>query len=1170
MGNKKLPTEKVLPSQQTCFEIFPKPIEQKGVSLGSLIKGIHQMKTEFKGFEGNPKGKSPFTFEMLFEKSCYRFLSTCPHLTQKTIQNKFKQAWDGCDTLEVDLPDDIFQPNKSIYADVIMAKKDVLPLTFNPNGELMASNEPLASLITLAKTLTKKEAFMVQYLLLPLGPKMQNFRKAMAQNTIEEIKNGAPEELSKVTEQMFKAIGADLNGMLDEVLEGLFEQKIESMGSTKKAIDLNSNNSRGKIDHMLSKNTGDFFKFRIRIFVKAPNPARRSELLYEVYSALKTIEGYNQLRLTRAELIKDQTPFQRQLKSERQLNHWAHLSSKELVTLLAPPNKTILEKNKQIRQMASEETRLSNEFYNGVIPMGITDPLNPRIIYQPTKNLDVFMLPKVLLGPPGSGKTTYLIWYVLGLMKMKHNVFVFDYIKNAELTKEITQALPEDKYEVWDFSEAHFANTFSLSYPEAYWDWKQDDFQVRYDIADRIKDHISMLLEALNAGKSLGLSAPMERTLGAVAKAVFVHKDQTLYQFYQVLLDYDVREAYIKRGIEDRNAQGESILDEDDIYELKRLNETKTVKDPETKETEIVETGETNLRMVEPIANRMYVFFKNNRIKKIAKNEVTDDYSLYRIFEEGKMVMVRIPQSIFSEEVRSSIVSFLTLKIWLVKEAGKFKGIDDETPMPTKENPKRLLKDMYCTHLIYDEVHQIKPTLSFLAIKIKEFRKFRVCPMVTSHNLEDFGRENLQNFESCQPTYMLLTTPHKKSLEYIEDKLRPLDIKDLLKLPRNYSVNVVSSETENYVFIAKSLGKREDAIEYYLNGGVLKMPSLADYTLDDIDEDDEWEYETTKKWSFKNPLGGLASKLSKPTFDRMLTPKSNCSNAKNQEMANDTSEETNELTMEVLDAKGRQLLLTTTHSPSTPSTVTPSTSTTLSLHSTSPQSSSTPQPKRPPRKALSPLLPIPTQQKKTEKIEKKEEKTVINSTHSHILYQEEKKVVSEKGITTKKKGGSFMNQKDLLQSLVSSAMKEVAQDNLFSKEEKALLMNAASETEVKDLIQESAKVFDQALSSLLSGEITKESSENVLQNLTQMMEQLSTKQKEMALATNNEELIQKVNHLCDSQLEGIVPFETVEHSKITHLNHKKADLTWVGFDESTKIKKVLVATPHKPASPVRS
>lgn len=1109
-------------AQSVCFEIFPKPKEQQGISLGSLIKGIHQMKTEFKGFEGNTKGKTPFTFEMCFERNRYRFLATCPRLTAKTLQNKFKQAWEGADTLEVDLPDEVFDANKSVYADVVMGKKGVLPLSFNANGELMKSNEPLSSLTSVAKTLTKKEAFMVQYVLLPLGPKMQTFQRAMAQNTIDDLKNGAPEELTKVAEQVFKAIGADVNSMLDEVLEGIFEQKTtESKARSKSYLEATSNN-KAKLDQMVSKNAGDFFRMRIRVFVKAPNPNRRNELLYEVYSALKTIEGYNQLKLTPSLMVKDSFPFQRHFKSDRQLKHFNHVSSKELHTLLAPPSKAVLAKNQQIRQIASEEVKLSNAFYHGTIPLGVIDPLNPRLVFQPTKNLEVFMLPKVLLGPPGSGKTTYLIWYVLGLMKLEHNVFIFDYIKNAELTKEITGGLPESMYEVWDFSDEAFASTFSLSYPEVYWEWTQEDFQMRYDIADKIKDHISKLLEALNEGKALGLTAQMERTLGAVAKAVFVHKEQTLYQFYQVLTDYDVRKQYIAKGLADRNAEGISILDDDDIAELERLNETQRVKNPDTGEWEEIDTGETNTRMIESIANRMYVFFKNNRIKRIAKNPVTDKYSLFRIFKEHKMVMVRTPQSYFSEEIRSSIVSFLTLKIWLVKEAGKIEGVDDETPAPCPENPDRQLKDKYCTHLIYDEVHQIKPALRFLSSKIKEFRKFRICPMVTSHNLEDFGKENLQNFESCQPTYMFLTTPHQKSLEVVQKKLDPLVIDDILKLPKYYSVNIVSTDKETYVFVAKSLGGKKEAIAYYTKGE-LKLPSLADSVVDDLDEDDEWEYETPKRTWFKNPFRGIRLKRSEPNPLEALIPSSPSS----------SEEELTEqpLTIEV----GDSLRLEMTEPSTNPkSTVEKKPSIRVKSYP-----------------SVRPISPLPISQLKrneeTEEIEKKEEKEVFLAPQPHIMSQEEKREDGKPTQTIRKKGGSFMNQKELFQNLMSSAVKEAIQDDPFTSEEKKLLAQSMSETETKELIKESTKVFNEAFANLLNGQVTKENSQEVLGNLSQMMERIYAKQKEVALATHNETLIQKMNTVCESQLTEILT------EKPTTSINEKADLTWVGFDESTKV-----------------
>ena len=695
-------------NQRQFFEIFPQPKEQKGEKISSLIKGITELKYDFKDVDVTCKEKVPFTYEMVFEKKKYQLLASSGKMVSKNLQNRFKNSWEGAKVKPVTPPDEIFAPEKTIVSDVILKKKSALPISFSQTGELMKSNEPLSSLVGVAKTLAKNEAFMVQYLVVPLKNQVQIFQKAMLQNVADEIKNGASEDLVGKGEQLFRAVGEDLNNTLTDVLDALFEQPIPKPKNAKPMTETTSN--RTKLDQMASKLSGDLIKVRIRIFVKASNPTRRSELMYEVLTALKTVEGYNRFALTKLTPLKQKPQLiHRQFNHMRSIENLNLLSSKELMTLLSPPSDKLLKNTPQIRQIESEQTPLPSDFFQGIIPFGVTDPLNPRLIYQPTRNLDVFMLPKILLGPPGSGKTTYLIWYVLGLRKMKHNIFIFDYIKNSELTKEIMEALPEDAYEIWDFSDNDFISKFSLSYEESYFEWKQEDFQSRFDIADRIKDHIEQLLDALNDGQALNLSAQMKRTLGAVAKAVFVHRGQTLYNFYQVLTDYDVRMEYLKRGTEDKNAEGESILDEDDIKELIRLNETERVKNPDTNEWEEIENGKTNLRMIESISNRMYVFFKNNRIKRIAKNPVTNDFDFYRLFKQGKIVMIRTPQSVFSEEIRASIVAFLTLKIWLVKEAGKFEGVDDETPMPCPENPKRRLKDLYCTHMIYDEIHQIKP-----------------------------------------------------------------------------------------------------------------------------------------------------------------------------------------------------------------------------------------------------------------------------------------------------------------------------------------------------------------------------------------------------------------------------------------------------------------------------
>ena len=58
-----------------------------------------------------------------------------------------------------------------------------------------------------------------------------------------------------------------------------------------------------------------------------------------------------------------------------------------------------------------------------MVPIGIINPSDPEIVYWDHHNIEQFIQPKVVVGAPGSGKTTYLQLCINRYADLKQSVF---------------------------------------------------------------------------------------------------------------------------------------------------------------------------------------------------------------------------------------------------------------------------------------------------------------------------------------------------------------------------------------------------------------------------------------------------------------------------------------------------------------------------------------------------------------------------------------------------------------------------------------------------------------------------------------------------------------------------------------------------------------------------
>ncbi len=760
------------------------------------------------------KHRTPISYEMYFEPEHYRFYLSVPTASYRSVSEHVKKAWPGAG-VKVEEEDylEMFEEQPASYCEIKMGKYYIFPLNF-------ASGEPLNSLINVAKGLKAGEKMMFQTMMIPLKTSWQ-IKARDVFNTYEETGISVP---GSGFEGVLKSMEDEVIEVFDILTGSLLGLKEEEK---KKKVALKP--ADRELEAVRSKISESAFKCMMRVFVIAETQGRRNEILTDVANALRAVEGRNLLEMSAIhyqvplDLTKRYSGVAQELSFNRNV-----LTISEMAGLLQAPDQGTLERNPQIRRSDQQEVPVPKEMYDGVIPIGIINPLDPKILYWNHRDMERFITTKVLMGAPGSGKTTYLQLLINRFYALRQSVFIFDIIKQCEFTKEVEESLDPSAYVVWDFSKADFYNHFSFNYCELYRDYEEDNFMKRQVIASYIQKQIVNFLDAMNANAQ-PLTPKMKRYLESVAQIVFVHKDQTLNDFMKVLSDYETRQKYLRKCENVRNSEGYLLVPEDIIRDVRALDKQEKIVDENGEEDFVWTTDETK---VDAILTRLHVLKSDPRVRRMLENPVTEDYDLQSIILDPKVVMIRVPQQKnavtgeygYSEEIRSMITAFITFKLWLIKEALGCEGDEEElVENLLGEQVKR--KDLHVVHMMYDEVHQIPQTIEMLAVHLKEFRKFRLGAIFTCHGITNFSKSAQEALQQIGTAYLLLSPTEHETVDKLKTCFSNIDPQDIKEMERHHVAAYVPAGSAYIGVMGRSPGLIKDflALEQELKTKSVKV-----------------------------------------------------------------------------------------------------------------------------------------------------------------------------------------------------------------------------------------------------------------------------------------------------------------------------------------------------------
>lgn len=504
---------------------------------------------------------------------------------------------------------------------------------------------------------------------------------------------------------------------------------------------------------------------QIGVISDSIDDTRKNNNVMAITQSFRAIDGDN-------ELIADKVKKPFEVEQYNFNTKISTLSVEESANLIQIPARTLLEQHK-IDHVKVEETTVPDELKSGYISLGENKNKGNKIKTYLEDDYDIGSLPLMLLGRQGGGKSTYLVNYCKYAMSRNESIFVLDYIKNCEMSRDIEKVVPKDKLVILDFSQAE--NLQSFAYNEL--KFKEDTFESRYEIANKKSQLTLELVNSINMNGD-PFSPKMERFLMSACDIVFTIKENATFKdIIRCLTDFKYRE-YIIKSIQDDYRK----YFEEDISTLEELDEwSKATKD---NPSEKIGTRESK---IEGILDRMTLLKRDFYLKMMFNKSPDKNVDFVDLMEQGKVVLIRLPQSKFKKYVKNVICTFLITKLWTSAE---IRG--EMYKRPTR------------SHIIIDELSQIHTAEMYLDSLITETRKYGFKLVLTGQRLFQLSKEFIEDLKSAGASFMLLKGSLKEDFNYFKEEIgEDFTYEDLDSMEQYSSLNLIQYSQGFSSFITK-------------------------------------------------------------------------------------------------------------------------------------------------------------------------------------------------------------------------------------------------------------------------------------------------------------------------------------------------------------------------------
>ncbi len=274
----------------------------------------------------------------------------------------------------------------------------------------------------------------------------------------------------------------------------------------------------------------------------------------------------------------------------------------------------------------------------------------------------------------------------------------------------------------------------------------------------------------------------MERYLTACTDIIYLNENATFKDVINCLQDFRYRQKVIDNI--PKEIKGEL---EEEINTLLELNETYRLTKREADMKIVPEVIGTKDSKIEGILDRVTLLKRDFYLKKMFNKSPENNIDFVKAMEEGKAILIRMPQSKFKRYVKNVITTFILTKCWLACE--------QRGELPTE--PRRC-------HIMIDEISQTPTAEKYMESLLTQTRKFRMKFVLTGQYLEQLNKETIYSLKGAGTSFMFLKGTIKEDFEYLKDEFNgDYEYEDLKEMEKYNSLNLIETTNGKVSFISR-------------------------------------------------------------------------------------------------------------------------------------------------------------------------------------------------------------------------------------------------------------------------------------------------------------------------------------------------------------------------------
>ena len=704
------------------------------------------------------------SYFLYIEKQKVEFYFILPKQYMGVLKEKIGDVWTGVTMEEVsELPE--FNSHCSAYS-LAYSKEDALSLATDRRN-----NDLLGSSLNLVDVMEDGDRAGVLYNFMPTT---QFTWRSSYRHTLDKVRKGLPVDRNKVGGGYLlrmaltfvigfaNAMGETLNGPKKRSISNAIDDMLLRLNGTQKV----SRSTETKAGAAI-------LNTQIVVMSESPDKSRERNNARSLAQSFDTITEDNNLtpRLMINHRIKP-TDFSIRGATTNKMG------DEECSNFMALAGREILERFDFIQKVETQETEVPADLQSGLIRIGVNRYRGKEQPAYLSIDPEYKNLTLVLIGPTRAGKSTLIGNMSRDAITAGECVVIFDYIKNCELSAEVSALFPDNKTLAIDCGDINRLQ--GLGYNEV---GKSDNPFVQYDNAKKQTTQLMTLINSINADDTR-LSAKMERYLTSAALVVFV-SGGSIRDVFGVLQDHEKRHAFIDRV---PSSQQEHLHEY--INSLHELDEYKEIKVKEdgvtTSHPKLIGTKE---HLITGVIDRLNKLKANTYMEMMLKKSTAGNIDLVKELQRNQLITIRMPETMFSTDAERDVyTTYWITKLWLALQI-RGQQVPDRNKL-TKVN------------IVFDELYQVQNTERFLTDKLSRLAKFAAKPIISCHYLNQI-KQIRDELRSANASYMLISGCDKKNFNELKDELYPYEVEDLLKLPRYHSLNLIKNKDGYARFITK-------------------------------------------------------------------------------------------------------------------------------------------------------------------------------------------------------------------------------------------------------------------------------------------------------------------------------------------------------------------------------